>query len=76
MLEIKKHTLYRNCKKRIRSIIARLSIISHLIQKIEGDNSNLTFVRVDSDHIDNLIKKEETTISKLSEEEQTNLKQF
>ncbi|TRX04601.1 molecular chaperone HtpG [Flavobacterium gawalongense] len=49
-------------------------IISHLIQKIEGDNSGLTFVRVDSDHIDNLIKKEETTISKLSEEEQTNLK--
>jgi molecular chaperone HtpG len=34
----------------------------------------MTFVRVDSDHIDNLIKKEETTISKLSEEEQTNLK--
>jgi molecular chaperone HtpG len=29
---------------------------------------------VDSDHIDNLIKKEENTISKLSEEEQTNLK--
>jgi molecular chaperone HtpG len=28
----------------------------------------MTFV--DSDHIDNLIKKEETTISKLSEEEQ------
>ncbi|MFV5692378.1 molecular chaperone HtpG [Flavobacterium sp. LT1R49] len=49
-------------------------IISHLIQKIEGDNSGMTFVRVDSDHIDNLIKKEETTISKLSDEEQTNLK--
>jgi molecular chaperone HtpG len=49
-------------------------IISHLIQKIEGDNSNLTFVRVDSDHIDNLIKKEDTTISKLSDEEQTSLK--
>ena len=49
-------------------------IISHLIQKIEGDNSKMTFVGVDSDHIDNLIKKEETTISKLSEEEQTNLK--
>jgi molecular chaperone HtpG len=49
-------------------------IISHLIQKIEGDNSGLTFVRVDSDHIDNLIKKDETTISKLSEEEQTGLK--
>jgi molecular chaperone HtpG len=49
-------------------------IISHLIQKIEGDNSDLTFVRVDSDHIDNLIKKEDTTISKLSDEEQTSLK--
>ena len=49
-------------------------IISHLIQKIEGDNSDITFVRVDSDHIDNLIKKDETTISKLSEDEQTGLK--
>ncbi|OYX83248.1 MAG: molecular chaperone HtpG, partial [Flavobacteriales bacterium 32-34-25] len=49
-------------------------IISHLIQKIENDNKDVTFVRVDSDHIDNLIKKDETTISKLSEDEQTNLK--
>ncbi|CAD0008283.1 MULTISPECIES: molecular chaperone HtpG [Flavobacterium] len=49
-------------------------IISHLIQKIEGDNSGLTFVRVDSDHIDNLIKKDENTISKLSDEEKENLK--
>jgi molecular chaperone HtpG len=49
-------------------------IISHLIQKIEGDNSGLHFVRVDSDHIDNLIKKEESTISKLSEEEKESLK--
>lgn len=49
-------------------------IIPHLIQKIEGDNQNLTFVRVDSDHIDNLIRKEETTISKLSDEEKENLK--
>jgi molecular chaperone HtpG len=49
-------------------------IISHLIQKIEGDNKDLTFVRVDSDHIDNLIKKDETTISKLSDEEKESLK--
>jgi len=49
-------------------------IISHLIQKIEGDNSGLTFVRVDSDHIDNLIKKDENTISKLSDEEKETLK--
>ena len=49
-------------------------IISHLIQKIEGDNKDVTFVRVDSDHIDNLIKKEENTISKLSDEEKETLK--
>ena len=49
-------------------------IVSHLIQKLEGDNENLTFVRVDSDHIDKLIDKEDTQISKLSEDEQTNLK--
>jgi molecular chaperone HtpG len=49
-------------------------IVSHLIQKLEGDNSDLTFVRVDSDHIDNLIKKDENAISKLSDEEQTSLK--
>ena len=49
-------------------------IISHLIQKIEGDNKDLSFVRVDSDHIDNLIKKEETTISKLSDAEKESLK--
>jgi molecular chaperone HtpG len=49
-------------------------IVSHLIQKLEADNENITFVRVDSDHIDKLIQKEETQISKLSEDEQGNLK--
>lgn len=49
-------------------------IISHLIQKIEGDNSGMQFVRVDSDHIDNLIKKEDAAISKLSDEEKESLK--
>jgi molecular chaperone HtpG len=49
-------------------------IVSHLIQKLEADNENLTFARVDADHIDKLIEKEEIQISKLSEDEQTNLK--
>ena len=49
-------------------------IVSHLIQKLESDNDNLTFVRVDSDHIDKLIQKEDTQISKLSEEEASKLK--
>ncbi|MBX2828939.1 MAG: molecular chaperone HtpG [Flavobacteriaceae bacterium] len=51
-------------------------IISHLIQKMESENEKTTFVRVDSDHIDNLIKKDDETISKLSEEEQETLKNF
>ncbi|MBY8962580.1 molecular chaperone HtpG [Flavobacterium sp. D11R37] len=49
-------------------------IVSHLIQKLEADNENLTFTRVDSDHIDNLIKKEDAQISKLSDEEKDKLK--
>jgi len=49
-------------------------IVSHLIQKLEADNENLMFVRVDSDHIDNLIKKEDNQISKLSDDEKETLK--
>jgi len=44
-------------------------IISHLIQKLEGSKENITFARVDGDHINNLIKKDETTISKLDEDQ-------
>ncbi|TDS57538.1 molecular chaperone HtpG [Myroides indicus] len=51
-------------------------IVSHLIQKLESDNEKLTFARVDADHINNLIKKEENQISKLSEDEQKNLQTF
>jgi molecular chaperone HtpG len=49
-------------------------IVSHLIQKLEADNENLTFARVDADHIDKLINKEETQISKLSDSEKESLK--
>jgi molecular chaperone HtpG len=48
-------------------------IVSHLIQKLEGSKENITFARVDADHIDKLIQKEDTVISKLSEEEKTTL---
>jgi molecular chaperone HtpG len=51
-------------------------IISHLMQKMESKKENISFVRVDSDHIDNLIKKEEEAISKLSDEEKESLKTF
>ncbi len=45
-------------------------IVSHLIQKLETEKTNLRFSRVDSDTIDNLIKKEENTLSKLSEDQE------
>jgi molecular chaperone HtpG len=48
-------------------------IVSHLIQKLETTKENISFVRVDADHIDNLIKKDDTKISKLSEDEKTKL---
>jgi len=44
-------------------------IISHLIQKLESTKENISFARVDGDHIDNLIKKDETTVSKLDEDQ-------
>jgi molecular chaperone HtpG len=50
-------------------------IIGHLIQKLEGSKEKMSFVRVDSDHIDNLIKKDETKISKLSDDEKKNLEE-
>lgn len=49
-------------------------IVSHLIQKLEADNENFTFARVDADHIDKLIKKDEEQISKLNDEEKEKLK--
>jgi molecular chaperone HtpG len=49
-------------------------IVSHLIQKLESENEGLTFVRVDSDHVDNLIKKNEEKISALNDEEKDKLK--
>ena len=50
-------------------------IVSHLIQKLEGSKENITFARVDANHIDKLIQKEDTVISKLSEEQKTTLEE-
>ncbi|WP_209405323.1 molecular chaperone HtpG [Pseudozobellia sp. WGM2] len=49
-------------------------IIGHLMQKLETSKEKISFARVDADHIDNLIKKEDTQISKLSDEEKEKLK--
>lgn len=49
-------------------------IVPHLIQKLETSKENVSFVRVDGDHINNLIKKDEEEISKLSDEEMETVK--
>lgn len=50
-------------------------IVSHLMQKLEtAGETKVQFVRVDSDFIDNLIKKDDAVISKLTEEEVATLK--
>ena len=49
-------------------------IVPHLIQKIESKNEKVSFVRVDGDSIENLIKKDESSVSKLTEKEKEDLK--
>ena len=44
-------------------------IVSHLMQKLESTKENISFARVDADHIDKLIAKDETKVSKLDEEQ-------
>lgn len=44
-------------------------IVGHLIQKLETSKEKISFARVDADHVDNLIKKDDTKISKLSDDE-------
>jgi molecular chaperone HtpG len=72
MQEIKKHNtlISKLHKKRIRSFCGFSNYLS-LDSKIEGDNKDITFVRVDSDHIDN---SREATISKYLKKNETNLK--
>jgi molecular chaperone HtpG len=48
----------------------------HFIQGLERKMTELSFVRVDSDTVDNLIEKDETRESVLSEEQQTELEEL
>jgi len=50
-------------------------IVPHLLQKLETSKENISFARVDSDAVENLIKKEEESISKLDETQITTLKE-
>ncbi len=49
-------------------------IVPHVIQKLESTKDKITFARVDADHLNNLIKKDEPIISKLNDTEKESLK--
>jgi molecular chaperone HtpG len=49
-------------------------LISHWLPKLEQSNENLSFVRVDADTLDKLIRKTDEIPSKLSKEEEETLK--
>ncbi len=49
-------------------------IAPHLMQKLETSKEKISFARVDADHINNLIKKEDSAISKLTDDEKESLK--
>ncbi|MCB9032904.1 MAG: molecular chaperone HtpG [Chitinophagales bacterium] len=72
----KQHSYIETAKAKAYEVLLLDSpIITHLIQKLESENEKLSFVRVDADHIDNLIKKTDEKIIKLSEEEQKQLEE-
>jgi molecular chaperone HtpG len=51
-------------------------IVSHLIQKLESSKEKIQFARVDSDHINNLINKDENKVSKLDDDQKKELEEI
>lgn len=49
-------------------------IVSHLMQKLETSKEKISFTRVDADHIDKLIEKDDEQPSKLSDKQKEALK--
>lgn len=69
------HSQINACQNRGYDVLLLNHVIdNHFIQQLEYKLGDVTFVRVDSDTIDNLIQKDETQESVLSEEEQTKIK--
>ena len=63
-------------EKNYKVLLLDSPIISHLIQKLETKKEKISFVRVDGDSVENLIKKDENIVSKLSDKEKEKLKPF
>ena len=68
------HSYIENAKtKGYEVLLLDSPIVSHLIQKLESSKEKISFARVDSDHIDSLINKDDSKVSKLNKEEKTSL---
>lgn len=64
-----------SCKNRGYDVLVFDHVIdNHFLQHVEQKQNDVTFVRVDSDTVDNLVQKDEETESVLSEDEQNKLK--
>jgi len=71
------HSYIENAKNRGYEVLLLDSpIVSHLIQKLETSKEKIQFARVDSDHIDNLINKDENKVSKLSDDQGKELEEI
>ena len=71
----KQYTYIESAKERGYEVLLLDSpIIPHLMQKLESKKEKIKFSRVDSDTLENLIKKDGEVISKLTDEEKEKLK--
>ena len=69
------HSYIKNAEEKGYTVLLLDSpIISHLIQKMETTKEKISFCRVDGDSIENLIKKDEAAVSKLSDKQKDKLK--
>ncbi len=70
----KQHSYIQSAKQKGYEVLLLDSpIVGHLLQKLEGSKEKIQFARVDSDHIDNLIKKDTSQVSKLNDDEKKKL---
>jgi len=71
------HSYIENAKNKGYEVLLLDSpIVSHLIQKLETSKEKIQFARVDSDHIDNLINKDQNKVSKLSDDQGKELEEI
>ena len=69
------HSYIKSAQERGYDILIMDGVIdSHFINKMEQKIENTSFIRIDADVVDNLVKKEDSLPSKLSEEQKNTLK--